>query len=159
VKSLLIPTLALTVALGLVARAWADEESGAPKAADQTESAISLFPEAEDPPETTRFKAALRLMAGFNHVLAITQSCHRKDVWQNYQNRNGRTFSQVYGSLKSGGAFDRKYRDLVEGHAKALVGDTLARGCDAAMRDVERGDWDLYKAPRFKYDYNLFLGR
>jgi hypothetical protein len=153
--------LVLAAPSGLAAQAAGDGGAGAQDAppANQTAPALTMAAAPDDPPETARFKAALRLLAGFHLVLAISKACDRQDVWENYQNRNGRTFSQVYGSLKSGGAFDQNYRNLVEGHVQSAAQDALKVGCEASMRDVENGGWDLYKANRFRSDYRLFVGR
>jgi hypothetical protein len=150
--------LALASSLALVFAAPKNLAAQAPQN-NQTDSNLTMATAPEDPPETARFKAALRLLAGFHQVLAVSQACARQDVWENYQNRNGRTFSQIFGSLKAGGAFDQKYRNLVEDRVHATTKDVLKLGCAATMRDIENGGWDLYKSTRFKADYKLFIGR
>ncbi|MDR1084476.1 MAG: hypothetical protein LBP22_06345 [Deltaproteobacteria bacterium] len=120
------------------------------------DSKLTILPQPEDAPETARFKAALRLLAGFSQVLTLTKECARQDVWVNYQNRNGRTFSHVFRSLQAGGAFSKEYKDIVESYVRESAQETIKQGCDSFIREVESGSWDLYKAPRFNADYNLF---
>ncbi|MDR2140202.1 MAG: hypothetical protein LBR11_00135 [Deltaproteobacteria bacterium] len=148
--------LTLTLWLGGLGQALA--EGGDPPEPVE-EAKPTLLPEPDDPPETVRFKAALRLLAGFNQVLLITQSCQRREVWENYQNRNGRTFGHIFGSLKAGGALSRQYRAAVDERAREAAQISLKLSCDALARDIELGAWDLYKAPRFAADYQIFMDR
>jgi hypothetical protein len=157
VKNLFVLSLGLILTFLVAASAAFAQNATLSDQIRPTAQGLTMVPDPQDPPATARFKAALRLMAGFNYVLALTQACQRRDVWENYQNRNGRTFGRVYGAVKSGGAFDDKYRALVEVWAKTLTQAALKAGCDEAIHDIDEGGWDLYKAVRFKEDYQFFL--
>jgi hypothetical protein len=125
--------------------------------ASDAKSKLTIFPAVDDPPQTARFKAALRLVAGFTTVLTGAKECQRADIWEHFQRRNGHTFGQIFRSIQAGGGFQGEYKTLVEAHATHMAKENLRQGCDGFVREVENGSWDLYKAPRFKADYNLFM--
>ncbi|MDR1871518.1 MAG: hypothetical protein LBS60_06265 [Deltaproteobacteria bacterium] len=168
---LMVVSLAMVIALAavtpLAAQTPAAEESDqtetAPKAPlappNPAEPEVTLDLDPDDHPDMARFKAALRLLAGYNQVMSIAKACQLHEVWENYQNRNGRTFSRVFVALKSGGALDEKYRALVDESVKAVTRDAVKVGCEPSARDIDNGNWDLYKAPRFEVDYKLFTSK
>jgi hypothetical protein len=130
-----------------------------PPPPESPQSNLSIFTKPDDPPATARFKAALRLLAGFHLVLNLTRECGKQEVWENYQNRNGRTFGLLYRAIQAGSGFSQEYRDLVDKYVLKLSRDSLKGSCGTFVQEVETGSWDLYKAPRFQADYHLFIGQ
>ncbi|MDR1607521.1 MAG: hypothetical protein LBT38_03830 [Deltaproteobacteria bacterium] len=140
--------------------AKAEPANESPAVNQTQEPKLSIKPFEDDEPETARFKAGLRLLAGFSQVHYVTQSCNaQENVIKNYVSRNGSVFARIFGSLKKGGAFDDKYRALVDEEARVASQAALRVGCPAALKDIEDGGWDLYKGVRFNKDYKLFSGR
>jgi hypothetical protein len=126
---------------------------------DLTESPIDepevflLTPQEGDGPKALKFKAAMRLFVGYGQVIEICNLCQNPTVKTNYEKRNGNTLVTVIKTMKALGVLDKPKKDVVD--EAISEGSAVGDRCLTVIDEIEDGLWDLYKAPRFKEDYDL----
>jgi hypothetical protein len=148
----------MVLALALAAFPAADAAAQQKPAVPSGPFTIDSLP--EDTPVTAKYKAGLRLFAVVQAVHTICSECGSSEVWEQYERRNGNSVGLAVRQFGLGGGVREEQKREVDRYAQKVRQDAYAAtACPGLLEDVRTQKWDIYKADRFKADYELIRSK
>ncbi|MDR2612504.1 MAG: hypothetical protein LBG06_06650 [Deltaproteobacteria bacterium] len=152
----LIRIAAVTLA-SLAALSWA---VGAGAQQPDQPSRFTIENKPDDTLPTIRFKAALRLLAAVQTVYRICSECGGASDWKSYERRNGNTLNLASRQFANAGGLREEQKHEVDRYSEELRKQAyLLSSCPGLLAEVRDQKWDIYKAERFREDYELVKAR
>jgi len=171
-KKIFLPVL-ISACLFFAAEALAQKDTPPPDpaAAGETreipppleEPAFRLEDLPDDSGEMRLFKAALRLYKGYNVAVMRLNACQPQHpaadkAMQSYVRLNGNTMRLVLSIVKQSGGMTLDQKNVLDD----LIAKELSKSeafCPQFIKDLEKGLYDLHKAPRFSRDYKAIRAK
>jgi hypothetical protein len=113
-----------------------------------------------DTAPTQKYKAGLRLFAVAQAVHQICSECGSMEAWEHYERRNGNTLGLAVRQFGLGGGVREEQKREVDRFAGKVRQDAYAvSACPGLLEEIRTQKWDIYKADRFKADYDLIRAK